>query len=166
MKTLFLSAALSMFCLFEAGAQINTSTIPSTVNHQPSTLYKHAALVTAGLIAGVADGQREVIVHNPHAYRYRHPGARENWWNPDSTWRRADRYPGMLVGLADKYHLNQTIRTTMFSIQMGFVASLTLDEFKKHGRFKPGKLALHILEAQASYWLAKGLTHRYYDVFK
>ena len=128
--------------------------------------WKHAALVSAGLIAGVADGQREVVAHNPWAYRHRHPTANENWWNPDSTWKRADLYPGMLVGVADKYHLNQTIRTAMFSVQMGFVVSLSLDEFKKKGKVRAGKIALYILEAQASYWIAKGLTHRHYNVWR
>jgi hypothetical protein len=113
----------------------------------------------------VADGQREVIAHNKWAYRYRHPGANERWWNPDSTWKRADRPPQLLVGMADKYHLNQSIRTAMFSVQMGFVVSLSLDEFKRKGKLRAGKVALYILEAQASYWLAKGLTHRYYNVF-
>ena len=128
--------------------------------------HKHAAVIGAGLIAGVADGQREVIQHNKWAYRHRHPGANENWWNPDSTWRRADRPPQLWVGVSDKYHLNQTIRTAMFSVQMGMVVSLSLDEFKRKGKVRAGKVALYILEAQASYWLAKGLTHRYYDVWR
>jgi hypothetical protein len=138
----------------------------ATNGHTQSKFWKHAILATSGIIAGVADGQREVIVHNPWAYRYRHPNANEAWWNPDSTWKKADRYPGMLVFLADKYHLNQGIRTAMFSVQTGFVVSLSLDEFKRKGKIRAGKVALYILEGQASYWLAKGLTHKYYDVFR
>jgi hypothetical protein len=131
--------------------------------------WKYTSLVSAGLIAGVADGQREAIQHNKWAYRYRHPNANENWWNPDSTWKRANgatQAGGTLFAFTkDKYHLNGAIRTTMFSIQMGLVSRLTLDEFKKHGKFKPLKLLLHIAIAQASYMLGKGITHRYYDVW-
>lgn len=130
--------------------------------------HKHVAIIGAGLVAGVADGQREVIQHNKWAYRYRHTNANENWWNPDSTWKRANG--NSLAGgtvfafTKDKYHLNGAIRTTMFSVQMGFVASLTLDDFKKHGKFRLWKLLLHIAEAQASYMLGKGLTHQFYKL--
>jgi hypothetical protein len=127
---------------------------------------ERAAIVAAGLIAGVADGQREVIVHNPHAYRYRHPNAREAWWNPDSTWRRADRYAGPLVFVADKYHLNQFIRQGMFVGQTTIVAVITVGDYKANGRILWRKLAVNLLLMQGSYMLAKGLTHRYYDVFR
>jgi hypothetical protein len=134
-----------------------------------NTWWKHATLITSGIIAGVADGQREVIVHNKWAYRHRHPNARESWWNPDSTWKRQNQrgwvVSGPLAFTQDKYHLNQAIRTTMFSIQTGMVVSLSLDEFKKNGKLKAGRVALYILESQASYWLAKGITHHYYDVW-
>jgi len=138
-------------------------------SQQRNNWWKHASIVGSGLIAGFADGQREVIQHNKWAYRYRHPNARETWWNPDSTWRRAngDSWAGgsIFAFTKDKYHLNQAIRTTGFTIQLGFVASLTLDDFKKHGKFRFGKLLLHIAEAQVSYWLGKGAAHAYYDVF-
>jgi hypothetical protein len=124
--------------------------------------WKHASIIGAGLIAGVADGQREVIVHNKWAYRYRHPQANEKWWNPDSTWKRADKVPQFMVFTQDKYHLNQAIRSTMFATQTGFVAVLQVDDFKSKGRFRIWPLLLHIAEAQASYMIAKGLTHRYY----
>ena len=124
-----------------------------------------AAIVAAGVIAGIADGQREVIIHNPHAYRYRHPNAREGWWNPDSTWRRADRYAGPLVFMADKYHLNQFIRQSMFVGQTTIIAVLTVGDYKTKGRMQWGKLAINLLLMQGSYMLAKGLTHRYYDVW-
>lgn len=124
-----------------------------------------AAIVVAGLVAGVADGQREVVAHNPWAYRYRHPNANEYWWNPDSTWRRADRYPGPLVLMADKYHLNQFIRQSMFAGQTTIVAVLTVGDYKMHGKIKWGKLAINLLLMQGSYMIGKGLTHRYYDVF-
>lgn len=128
-------------------------------------LKERAAIVVAGLIAGVADGQREVIVHNPHAYRYRHPNANVYWWNPDSTWRRADRYPSPLVFMADKYHLNQFIRQSMFVGQTTIVAVLTVGDYKRHGKIKWGKLAVNLLLMQGSYMIGKGLTHRWYDVF-
>lgn len=128
-------------------------------------LKERATIVVAGLIAGVADGQREVIVHNPHAYRYRHPNAREGWWNPDSTWRKADRYPAPLVFMADKYHLNQFIRQSMFVGQTTIVAVLTVGDYKQHGKIKWRKLAINLLLMQGSYMIGKGLTHRFYDVF-
>lgn len=128
-------------------------------------LKERTAIVVAGLIAGVADGQREVIVHNPHAYRYRHPKANEAWWNPDSTWRKADRYAGPLVFMADKYHLNQFIRQSMFVGQTTIVAVLTVGDYKANGRILWRKLAINILLMQGSYMIGKGLTHRYYDVF-
>lgn len=128
-------------------------------------LKERTAIVVAGLIAGVADGQREVIVHNPHAYRYRHPKANEYWWNPDSTWRRADRYAGPLVFVADKYHLNQFIRQSMFVGQTSIVAVLTVGDYKANGRILWRKLAINLLLMQGSYMVGKGLTHRFYDVF-
>ena len=130
-----------------------------------SQLKERLAIVTAGFVAGIADGQREVIVHNPHAYRFRHPNARETWWNPDSTWRRADRYDGPFVFVADKYHLNQFLRQSMFLGQTTIVAVITVGDYKRKGKILWGKLALNIALAQGSYMLAKGLTHRYYDVF-
>lgn len=126
---------------------------------------ERTAIVVAGLIAGVADGQREVIVHNPHAYRYRHPKANEAWWNPDSTWRKADRYAGPLVFVADKYHLNQFIRQSMFVGQTTIVAVITVGDYKRKGKILWGKLLVNVALSQGSYMLAKGLTHRFYDVF-
>lgn len=102
--------------------------LPLTLSAQKKDNFwvKQGGIVAAGLIAGIADGQREVIVHNKWAYRYRHPNANENWWNPDSTWKRADKPPQMFVLVSDKYHLNQFIRNGMFAVQFGL--SFTLYE--------------------------------------
>ena len=126
----------------------------------PAISQKRTAIIIGGLIAGIADGQREVIVHNPWAYRYRHPNANERWWNPDSTWRRADSYPQMFVFAADKYHLNQFIRQSMFLGQTTLVVTLHIGE-----KINWKRLLIDLALAQGSYMIGKGLTHKYYDVF-
>jgi hypothetical protein len=121
------------------------------------------AIAAMGMIAGVADGQREVIVHNKWAYRSRHPQANENWWNPDSTWKRADNGPQFLVFTKDKYHLNQFIRQSMFLGQTTVIAIVQVGDYKKHGKFRWGKLLLNLAIMQGSYMMAKGLTHKFYQ---
>ena len=139
---------------------MKTLTLLLLLTHFTIHAQQRTGIVIAGLIAGIADGQREVIVHNPHAYRYRHPNANERWWNPDSTWRRADRYPGALVFAADKHHLNQFIRQSMFVGQTTLIVTL---HFGQKIRWK--QLLIDIALAQGSYMVAKGLTHRWYDVW-
>lgn len=142
-------------------------TIPSdhSAKHIPQWVM-HGSLVTAGLVAGVADGQREVIVHNKWDYRRKHPNANENWWNPDSTWKRADgnSFLGgtLFVAPKDKYHMNGFIRTTMFSIQMGTIVMLVLDDLRRGKKVNGWKVALYVVEAQGSYMFGKGATHWWY----
>lgn len=155
--------------------QIDTVYINQTIKWDPATktekILLHATIITCGLVAGVADGQREVIQHNKWAYRYRHPEADEYWWNPDSTWKRADgRGNNTLSGsffvfLNDKYHLNGFIRTSMFTTQYSVAIVLNIDDVVRRRKFKVKKLVGSILEINLPYMGAKYLTHRYYDVF-
>jgi hypothetical protein len=125
------------------------------------------AIAAMGMIAGVADGQREVIVHNKWAYRSRHPKANENWWNPDSTWKRANgtTWAGgtVFAWTKDKYHLNQMIRQSMFLGQTTLIAIVQVGDYKKHGKFRWGKLLLNLAIMQGSYMIAKGATHKFYQ---
>lgn len=136
----------------------------------------NTAIIGFGIIAGIADGQREVIQHNKWAYRYRHPNANEYWWNPDSTWKRADgRGNNTLSGsffafTKDKYHTNGMIRTSMLSMQYALGATILVnDAIAAVQQGRPVKLLKHLLwsifKINAPYMLAKYFTHRYYDVF-
>ncbi len=123
-----------------------------------------SAIAAMGLVAGIADGQREVIQHNKWAYRDRHPKANENWWNPDSTWKRADKGPQFLVFTKDKYHLNQAIRQSMFLGQTTLIAIVQVGDYKKNGKFRWKKLLINLAIMQGSYMLAKGATHKFYQL--
>jgi hypothetical protein len=126
------------------------------------------AIAAMGLVAGIADGQREVIQHNKWAYRDRHPKANENWWNPDSTFKRANgtTWAGgtVFAWTKDKYHLNQAIRQSMFLGQTTLIAFVQVGDYKKHGKFRWGKLLLNLAIMQGSYMMAKGLTHKFYQL--
>lgn len=142
---------------------------PYTPLHKGERILMYAGVVVCGLVAGVADGQRETIVHNIHAYAYRHPNANPLWYNPRLSARRADgsSYLGgsLFVFTKDKLHLNQMIRSSMFATQSLLVVTLSVDEALRLKKLKPGRILLRLATAQASYMLSKHLTHRYYDVF-
>lgn len=142
---------------------------PYTPLRKGERILMYAGVVVCGLVAGVADGQRETIVHNVHAYRYRHPQANELWWNPRLTANRANgnSYLGgsLFAFTKDKLHLNQMIRSSMFATQSLLVVTLSVDEALRLKKVKPGRILLRLAAAQGSYMLGKHLTHQYYDVF-
>ena len=84
---------------------------PYTPLRKGERILMYAGVVVCGLVAGVADGQRETIVHNVHAYRYRHPQANELWWNPRLSANRANgsSYLGgsLFAFTKDKLYLNR-----------------------------------------------------------
>lgn len=128
---------------------------------QKGKVCKQIAIVGMGLIAGFSRGQQEATVHNPWAYRKLHPNANEQWWNPDSTWRRANGNTlagGTLFAFTkDKYHLNQFVTTSMITFQTGITLSLN-----KKWRFKD--IALQLLLNTGSYILGKGIAHKIYTL--
>lgn len=132
-------------------------------------LLMYSGLVVCGLVAGLADGQRETIVHNVHSYAYRHPHADPYWYNPRLSANRANgtTYAGgsVFAFTKDKLHLNQMIRSSMFVTQSFFVATLSIDDALRFKKFRPLPLLIKLATAQASYMVGKHLTHRYYDVF-
>ncbi len=129
----------------------------------------HASLITNGIVAGVAQGRTQVSENNKWGRRARHPNGNEYWWNPDSSWRNANGSSWFAANftpfLRDEWHLNQTITTVTTTAQMGIVAILSIDDFKKHKKPKWGKLLLYLLEANAARLLTKRAVLAYYDVF-
>jgi len=123
---------------------------------------KQASVFIIGFIGGVADGQNEIILHNPYLYSQRHPNANPQWWNPKISNNNKDDRPWigrtLFVATSDKYHLNKFIQNITWVGQIGF--SFTLWE-------KPNWK--QILVQSAVMWgsrsLGKGLTHRYYKNF-
>ena len=129
-------------------------------------LLLHAGIIVPGIVAGIAQGQQRVIYNNKWGYRYRHPQAYERWWNPDSSWRYANGnnfwQANFGVVIRDKDHFNQAIGTVMVSTQISMVALLSVDDFKRHGWLKFGRMLLYIVEANAVRLLAKRATLEYY----
>lgn len=123
--------------------------------------WKQAGIIACGLIAGFSRGQQEVIVHNKWAYRKVHPNANEQWWNVDSTWRRADGNSwagGTLFAFTkDKYHLNQFVTTVCMAGQTGISLSLN-----KKWNFK--KIVVQLVINTGSYVLGKGIAHQIYKL--
>jgi len=123
--------------------------------------WKQPAIIAAGLIAGFSRGQQEAIVHNPWAYRKIHPNANEQWWNPDSTWKRANGSTwiggSLLAWTKDKYHLNQFITTSMLAGQTGITLSL-------NKKWKIKDIVLQLAINTGSYILGKGIAHKIYTL--
>ena len=121
--------------------------------------WKQPSIIAAGLIAGFSRGQQEVIQHNKWEYRRVHPEANEKWWNPDSTWRRANgtTWAGgsVLAFTKDKYHLNQFVTTMMLAGQTGITLSLN-----KKWKFK--QIVFQLAINMGSYILGKGIAHKIY----
>lgn len=140
-------------------------------------LWLHAGLLTSSGIKGIARTQQEVTTHNWLAYLYRHPNARPEWANPKVSTankylngdpNQGPRFPlstTLLVGVTDKYHLNQTIVTFMTMAQLTLVTTISMDDLFKKKKFRLRTPLLLSLEAIVAENLAKGLAHRYYDVY-
>ena len=123
--------------------------------------WKQSGIIACGLVAGFSRGQQEATVHNQWAYRKIHPNANEQWWNPDSSWRRANGNSwagGSLFAFTkDKYHLNQFVTTVAMAGQTGITLSLN-----KKWNFK--NIAFQLLLNTGSYILGKGIAHQIYQL--
>ncbi len=184
MKTLLL---ILLFPAFSWSQQLAVIPAPTIELHLPNQgrgfsktdrILFHASLITASFIKGIARAQQEVTTHNWLAYLYRHPGARPEWANPKvSTYNKykngdpnaGPRFPlstTLLVGATDKYHLNQTIGTFMTMAQVALVTTISIDDVFRKGKFRLSTPLLVGAEAIVAENLAKGITHRYYDVWR
>lgn len=129
----------------------------------------HGVLIGSGAAAGIAQGRNDVIDDNKWAFRYRHPNLSEQWWNKDSSAARLNSQSyieqNFLAGFQDLWHRNQMGANICMGIQLVTVAVLSVNDFKKHKRFRWRTPLLLALEANASRLLAKRATLQYYDVF-
>ena len=66
-------------------------------------------------VAGFADGLNQTIAHHYGAFKRVHPGANDQYWNPDISWtNKGDNFlmRTVFVGTTDGYHLTRTIGRT------------------------------------------------------
>lgn len=129
----------------------------------------HGILIGSGAKAGIAQGQNDAIEDNKWGFRERHPNLSESWWNKDSSAARlnAQSYinQNFLAGFQDLWHRNQMGVNICLGIQFFTVGVLTLNDFKKHKKFRWHVPLLLAVEANASRMLMKRATLEYYDVF-
>jgi len=95
-------------------------------------------ITTNGLlpfVAGFADGSVEVVQHHYQDFKAVYPGANDQYWNPDISWRNkyrnGDPTQGsaffgsrtFLVSLTDYYHLGRTVQRTTLLASAGIQAA-------------------------------------------
>jgi hypothetical protein len=139
----------------------------SQTKSRDSYWIKQARIAAGVLIAGFSDGQAEVISYDFRRYQRVHPNANPNWANPKISWTnkyknndptQGEKFPGsttIFVGLSDKYHLNRTIRNSMYAASV--CVSITLYE-----KPKVKEVVKQTLFCWAMYSLGNGLAHAIY----
>jgi hypothetical protein len=167
--TLSIAASSQQLAMVPVAPPIDTAMLRYKPANGLGRLSLHTAIILPGIAAGIAQGRNDVLQNNIWGYRERHPNANERWFNPDSTWRRANGSNWFAANFTpfakDQWHLNQAIATFCITTQMGVVAIFSIDDFKRYQKPRFGKLLLRLIEANAARLIAKRATIAYYDVF-
>lgn len=128
---------------------------------------KQSSIVTMNLVAGFAEGQREVCRNDYSRYARVHPNANPQWANPKVSFvnkykhwpdDKREKYPGAFTVLAwttDKHHFNGTLRNVL--IVGGTGVSLSLYE-----KPKPKQIIIQMLVNWMSFATGTGIAHAIY----
>lgn len=131
--------------------------------------YLHGCIIASNLAAGIAQGLNETAENNKWGIRDRWPRWDESWWNPDSSWRRANgrNWLGREFPIfSDMWHLNNAVGTFNTYSTVVLCTVLTVDDLRrgKRHRWKSvlRRSVIYSAEATASRLLAKRATLEYF----
>jgi hypothetical protein len=144
MKTIL--TALSVFLILSTSAQVTFK-----------SEWKSASAI---LVAGIFDGQAEIVKWHYSDFKAMFPNANDQFFDPEISWRNKHEgglpengpaYFGsttFLVGTTDWYHMSRTFRNSFMLL------SITLAQ--KHGNWKQWllRIAIHSLAYHAGFWIS------------